>query len=102
MRVRSFGYDAEGGRIRLGLQETNGARSYRELDGDEFARARVYVDSRIAWLAAREPGISLRSLRIQLDTRRALITLEGDPPRALTLEDASFEEFVGDLEVVIG
>lgn len=94
--IRSIGFEAASQRIRLGLTDERGARSYRELRGAALERARAWVDGRVAWLAAREPGIALRSLRLQLDDARALITLEappGESPRAITLEGSSYDDF---------
>ncbi len=99
--LRSIGYEAEGERIRIGFIDAAGARSYRELQGPDKRRALEWVATRVAWLQAREPGVVVRSLRLKLDEARALLTLAGEPPRAITLEGSSYDEFSdGALEVV--
>lgn len=100
--VRSLGYQAEGERIRIGFVDAAGARTYRELQGQDRARALTWVATRIAWLRAREPDACVRSLRLKLDEARALVTLEGDPPRAISLEGSSYDDFADGVLGVLG
>lgn len=101
MKVRSLGFEAARERVRLGLTDETGARSYRELQGADKERVLRWIGTRIEWLLAREPGVEVRSMRIKLDEARALLTLAGDPPRAITLDGSSYEDFAAGLELVL-
>lgn len=92
--IRSIGF--ESGRVRIGLAD----RTYRELRDADRARALAWLATREHWLREREPGVVLRSLRVQPAQRRALVTLEGEPPRALTLEGSSYDDFVTGLDAI--
>jgi hypothetical protein len=101
VRVRSLGFEAAGERVRLGLVDEAGARSYRELRGPEKERALAWIATRATWLRAREPGIEVRSMRVQIDEARVLLTLVGVPPRAITLDGASYDDFASGIDTVI-
>jgi hypothetical protein len=67
-----------------------------DLYGDE-ARA-IFDEAKpiVAWLEAREPGIVLRSLSMDLGRLRVLVTVEqeGDRPRVLRFDPPSANELV--------
>ena len=50
----------------------------------------------IAWLEAREPGIVMRSLSVDREKQRVLVTLEqfGERPRALRFDPPSATEII--------
>lgn len=62
----------------------------------EHARAMVALAGPLfAWLEAREPGVVVRVVMLDLERRRAVVTLEAAPrPRVVTLVGASFEDFL--------
>ncbi len=101
MRVRSLGFEAAGERVRLGLADASGARCYRELQGAEREHVLAWIATRFEWLRAREPGVEVRSIRVKLDEARALLTLAGEPPRAITLVDSSYDDFASGLDAVL-
>jgi hypothetical protein len=78
-----------------------------DLRGDEARAILAEAKPILAWLEAREPGIVLRSLSMDLVRLRVLVTLEqeGDRPRVLRFDPPSANELVdaaGPLIVKLG
>lgn len=67
-----------------------------DLRGDEAERILALARPMIAWLEAREPGIVIRSLSVDREEQRVLVTLEqeGDRPRALRFDPPSATELI--------
>jgi hypothetical protein len=77
-----------------------------DLRGEDADRAIAAAAPIEAWLAAREPGITLRSLSVDLRKMRVLVTLEtGERPRVLRFDPPHATELVDlarEAERVIG
>lgn len=67
-----------------------------DLRGEDAERILALAKPMIAWLEAREPNIVMRSLSVDHDTQRVLVTLEqpGDRPRALRFDPPSSTELI--------
>jgi hypothetical protein len=67
-----------------------------DLRGEDAARAIVAARPIVDWLAAREPGIVVRSISVRIADPRVLVTLEpgsNDPkPRALRFDPPQAQE----------
>jgi hypothetical protein len=80
-----------------------------DLRGDEARAVLALASPFRAWLDAREPGVVLRSLSVDLGTRRVLITLapmtEEQRPRVVRVDPPHSEEMLaaaGALEAALG
>lgn len=75
-----------------------------DLRGDEARAVLDQAKPLVAWLDAREPGIVLRSLSIDLERSRVLVTLEqeGDRPRVLRFDPPSANELVDAAAPLVG
>jgi hypothetical protein len=81
-----------------------------DLRGEDADRAFAAAAPVATWLVAREPGITLRTLSIDLKTLRVLVTLVPEPgssarPRVLRFDPPSANELVDaarDLLRVVG
>jgi hypothetical protein len=67
-----------------------------DIRGQDAARILELAKPMIAWLEAREPGIVMRSLSVDRDKQRVLVTLEqeGARPRALRFDPPSATELI--------
>jgi hypothetical protein len=69
-----------------------------DLRGDEAAAILAHAAPFRAWLDAREPGVTLRSLSVDLASRRVLITLEpmtaDQRPRVVRIDPPHSEELL--------
>ena len=76
-----------------------------DLRGDDADGALAAARPMIAWLEAREPGIVVRSISVDRDAPRALVTLEAEPrPRVIRIEGPPAADLcaaASDAEVVI-
>jgi hypothetical protein len=79
----------------LGLDGCAFAGPGVDLRGGD-AESAIAASAPIArWLEAREPGVRLRSLSVNLRTMRVLVTLEtGDKPRVLRFDPPQSAELV--------
>ena len=67
-----------------------------DLRGEDAEHVLALAKPMIAWLEAREPGIVMRSLSVDRQKQRVLVTLEqeGDRPRALRFDPPSAMELI--------
>ena len=71
-----------------------------DLRGEDAERIIALAKPMIAWLEAREPGIVMRSLSVDHEKARVLVTLEPSPaldetrPRALRFDPPSSTEII--------
>jgi hypothetical protein len=80
-----------------------------DLRGAEAQAVLVLAGPFRAWLEAREPGLTLRSLSVDLASRRVLVTLEPmtpeQRPRVVRIDPPHSEELLAsatELETVLG
>ena len=67
-----------------------------DLRGDEARAAFAVAEPMIAWLAAREPGVRVRSLSVDLRTGRVLVTVDDGAarPRVVRIDAPASQELV--------
>ncbi|HEX7600725.1 MAG TPA: hypothetical protein VF316_03930 [Polyangiaceae bacterium] len=106
MKLRSFKLRFRDGHVRIAPATGVDGRPFLgpgvDLHGEAALRAFELAEPMLAWLRAREPGIALRSLSVDLFRGRALVSFEDahavsgkpmvlrvDPPESGELVDAA-------------
>jgi hypothetical protein len=76
-----------------------------DLRGDDAERAMAAARPIVAWLEAREPDVVVRSIAIDRDAPRALVTLEAEPrPRVIRVDGVAAADLcvaARDFEIVV-